>query len=66
VVDDILLGAYVDGELDPTLRAAVERAVAADPAVTARLVSILRITAAVRAARTLLRPQMGRPGTSNR
>jgi len=52
VVDDILLGAYVDGELDPT--------------VMARLISILSITVAVRAARTLLQPQSDRTDTPDR
>ena len=50
MVDDELLGAYVDGELDPEARAAVESAVAADPATVVRLDSLLKITAAVRAA----------------
>lgn len=48
-IPDELLGAYVDGELDHERRARVERALAADPSLRARLGAEQALRAALRA-----------------
>ena len=49
MIDDDILMAYADGELDEVTRARVERAVAADPALQARLAQQQRLRATLAA-----------------
>lgn len=47
--DDIVLGAYVDSELDPVLAARIESAARRSPELQRRIEAIRRVNAAVRA-----------------